>query len=218
MSKANSRSGTTTPSVFEGTDAVTHNRKVAVQRIVEVHDALEAKHHEEAASAGRTSDSTTMSSDAFSLDFDLVELPNGEVRAFRYFLRLWDENECPDPEFDQAIRQNRSDFEQAAIKHFFRRLALWYESEEVLQAAKDEMKKRLKKDKKKAKDSQLGNLWLQERGRSEHSMCDELKEVTTREGLAQLIWTLMHDQTAPLAPELFTECTNAVKRKYGMIS
>ncbi|KAH7091227.1 hypothetical protein FB567DRAFT_518233 [Paraphoma chrysanthemicola] len=216
MSNVNSVSGTPSPRIFEGTDEVPQNRKVAVQRIVEVHNALEAKHHDESASTGRSSNSTSMSSDAFSLDFDLVELLNGEVRTFRYFLRKWDDKQLPDPEFDRVIRPNLFDFEQAAIKHFFRRIALWHESEEVLQAAKDEMKKRLKKDKKKAKDSQLGNLWMQEKGRGDHNMRDELKEVTTREGLAQLIWTLMHDQTAPLAPELFAECTDAVKRRYGI--
>ncbi|KAF2030847.1 hypothetical protein EK21DRAFT_64532 [Setomelanomma holmii] len=218
MSKVNSQSGTSTPAIFEGTDAVTQNRKVAVQRVVEVHDAFEAKHQEEAATTGRTSDSTSVSSDAYSVEFNLTDLLNGEVRTFRYFLRMWDHNERPDPEFDQAIQPTRLEFEEAAIKHFFRRIALWHESEEVLQAARDEMKKRPKKDKKKAKDSQLGNLWLREKGRSEHNMHDELKEVTTREGLAQLLWTLMHDQTSPLAPELFAACTVAVKRMYRIIS
>jgi hypothetical protein len=59
---------------------------------------------------------------------------------------------------------------------------------------------------------------LKERDSQEQNTHDELKAVTTREGLAQLLWTLMHDQTAPLAPELFAECTGAVKKMYGITS
>jgi hypothetical protein len=219
MSRTNSQPEAQKPCIFEGTDTVTQNRKVAVQRIVEVHDALELKHQANATTtATERIDSTSISSDRLSLDFNAVDLPNGEVRAFRYFLRKWDHNECPDPEFDHAVKASQLDFDEAAIKHFFRRIALWHESEEVLQAARQQMETRLKKDKKKEKDSVLGKLWLKERDSQEQNTHDELKAVTTREGLAQLLWTLMHDQTAPLAPELFAECTGAVKKMYGITS
>jgi hypothetical protein len=41
---------------------------------------------------------------------------------------------------------------------------------------------------------------------------DGLKEVTTREGLAQLLWTLIHDMTAPVASGLTEECTEVLKK------
>jgi hypothetical protein len=216
MSKVNGRSQSPKPTLFEGTDAVPQNRRVAVQRIVEVHDALELKHQAEAATEAQRNDVERISSDQSNLEFDAIDLPHGEVRAFEYFLRKWNNNEHPDPEFDHAVQSSKLDFDEAAIKHFFRRIALWYESEEVLQAAKKEMEKRMKKDRKRDRDSMLGKLWMKERGSQEHCSGDELKEVTTREGLAQLLWTLMHDPTAPLAPRFVAECTEAVKRKYGI--
>jgi hypothetical protein len=194
--------------MFEGTDAVTMNRRVAIQRIVEIHDALELQHQADANANPQQPDLSRISSDRLSLDFDAVDLPDGEVRAFRYFLRKWDHNgQSPDPEFDEAVQSSESDFDEAATKHFIRRVALWHESEETLRKTKKEMEKRLKKDKKRARDSMLGKLWIKERSSQEHTSNDELKEVTTREGLAQLLWTLMHDLNAPLAPELVAECT-----------
>lgn len=216
MSKVNNRSESPKPVLFEGTDAVPQNRRVAVQRIVEIHDALELKHHAETTTEAQRNDAARLSSDNLNLEFDAIDLPHGEVRAFRYFLRKWDENEHPDPEFDHAVQSSEFAFSEAAIKHFFRRIALWHESDEVLQAAKKEMEKRLKKDRKRDRDSVLGKLWTKERGSQEHCTYDELKQVTTREGLAQLLWTLMHDPTAPLAPKFVADCTEAVKRKYGI--
>jgi hypothetical protein len=218
MSKVNSRSESPKPALFEGTDAVPQNRKVAVQRIVEVHDALELKHQAELTTDTQRIDSARISSDNLSMDFDAIDLPHGEVRAFRYFLRKWDHNASPDPEFDQAVQSSKLDFDEAAIKHFFRRTALWYESEEVLHTARKEMERELKKDRKRQRDSILGKLWMEERSNREHATGDELKEITTREGLAQLLWTLMHDPTAPLAPQFVAECTEAVKKKYGITS
>lgn len=209
---ASNQSEIVKPAMFEGTDAVTRNRKVAVDRIVEVHEALEFKYQEEA-DGSRGSDSTSISSDT---EFNMIDLPNSEVRAFRYFLRMWDDTELPDPEFDQAVKHSEPDFEEATIRHFIRRIALWNENEEVLQSTRKELKKRLRRNRKKEKDSVLGKLWLKERGRQDDNARDELKEVTTREGLAQLFWTLMHDQQKPLAPALFAECTEAVKAKCGI--
>lgn len=37
MSRSNSHTDTTRPAIFEGTDTITQNRKVAVQRVVEVY-------------------------------------------------------------------------------------------------------------------------------------------------------------------------------------
>lgn len=150
--------------------------------------------------------------------YDTIHLPDAEVRAFRHFLRKWDHNEAPDPEFDHAVQNSNIDFETLTIRHFFRRIALWHESEEVLRAAKKEMSKREKRERKRNKDSALGRIWMKERENHDSGTETPLKEATTREGLAQLLWTLMHDHRAPLAPELFEECTRAVKRKYGITS
>ncbi|KAF1916149.1 hypothetical protein BDU57DRAFT_573889 [Ampelomyces quisqualis] len=209
VSKVSIRTSSPEQNTFEGTDAVTQNRRVAVQRIVEIHDALELQQH----------DLSRISSDRLSSGFDAVDLPAGEVRAFRYFLRKWDHNgQPPDPEFDEAVQLSESGFDEAATKHFIRRVALWHESEQLLQAARNDLEKRPRKGKKGARDTRLGKLWIKERSSQEHTSHDELKEVTTREGLAQLLWTLMHDQSAPLAPELVVECTEAVKKKYGIIN
>jgi hypothetical protein len=218
MSKVKSRSVSPKPALFEGTDAVPQNRRVAVQRIVEVHDALEQKHQAEAISDAQRNDAAQISSDNLNQDLSAIDMPHGEVRAFKYFLRKWNQSETPDPEFDDAVRLSGLDFDEAAIKHFFRRIALWHESEEILQATKKDMESRLKKDKKRQRESVLGKLWTKERSSQEHIIYDELKEVTTREGLAQLLWTLMHDQTASLAPRFVAECTEALKKKYGITS
>jgi hypothetical protein len=203
------------PSIFQGTDTIAKNRKLALQRVVEAHNALELMHIQES-QVVQGSRNRTLSNERFDFDFDVLDLPSGEIRAFRYFLRRWNSSENPDSEFDNAIESHRPHFEAAAIKHFFRRIALWDESEELLLAAKKEMTKKLKRGKKEEKESELSRLWLQERERQGHGMRDELKEVTTREGLAQLLWTLMHDATMPLAPDLFNECLAALKQKYGM--
>ena len=224
ISRVNSPTEPAKPTIFEGTDAVTQNRKVAVQRIVEAHYALELQKIEEeggitrrSASSGSTTSST--STDVLNLQFKVIDIPNGEVRAFRYFLRMWDHDETPDPEFDRAIKPAPGiDFEAETIRHFFQRIALWHESEEVLKALRKEKAKRLKRENKKYKDNALGMRWVKERETREDDMHNPLKEVTTREGLAQLLWTLMHDQDAPLAPALFAECKEAVKRKYGIAS
>jgi exonuclease VII small subunit len=219
MSKIDSRPKSSGQRIFEGTDTVDRNRTIAIQRVVEAHQALELQHQAEVTTETQRNDCARISSDRLGLDFDAIDLPEGEVRAFRYFLRKWDHDQSPDPEFDQAVRETQQDFEEAALKHFFRRVALWNESEETLKAAKSELEKRVKRDKKRDKDSMLGRLWIRERGSQEHSIHDELKQVTTREGLAQLLYTLMHDPTAPLAPELVAECTKAVKKwKYGITS
>ncbi|KAF1945761.1 hypothetical protein EJ02DRAFT_319918, partial [Clathrospora elynae] len=204
--------------VFEGTDAVAQNRRVALQRVVEVHDALEVKYQSESSSPTTatsserpTSSSSSISIDVFTTDFASIPFPDAEVRAFKYFLRMWDPSEPSDPYFDTAIESSRLQFEEAASKHFFRRIALWNESEEVLEASRRKLFRRGEKEK-----SELGKLWMVEKGRSEHGVRDELKQVTTREGLAQLLWTLLHDFQKPLAPEFFEECKEALKRKYGM--
>jgi hypothetical protein len=203
--------------MFEGTSAVPQNRKVAVQRVVEVHDALELKQQANSADTQRK-DSAHISNDHLDIDFDVVDLPDSEIRAFKYLLRKWDHNERPDPEFDAAVRSSEVDFDEVALRHFIRRVALWYETEETLQAMKKETERRLKKYRRRDMESALGRLLMKERrGSQERETTDELKEVTTREGLAQLLWTLMHDQTTPLAPELVAECTKAVRQKYGIM-
>lgn len=200
-------------SIFEGTDTLVQNRKVALQRVVEAHEALELKAHSDENTRDRH-DSASIDG-ALEHDFYFTDLPDGEVRAFRYFLRKWDRNTLPDTEFDLAVEQCKTQFEETTIRHFFRRIRYWDETEEVLQAAKQEVEKRSWRRKK---DSMLTQMWLKEKERQEqeHNAHDELKEITTREGLAQLLWTLMHGGQEPLAPELFAECTHAVKRMYGI--
>lgn len=212
---SSSQSTLTQPKVFEGTDTIPQNQKVALQRVIEVHDALELQNSD--SSSVRRHDSAELSMDCFKIEFDVIDLPNGEIRAFKYLLRLWDRSEQPDPEFDEAMEQNRRELEDAIIRHFFRRIALWNESEEALEAAKKERRKMFKWNSAQTdeKESKLSKLWQRERERQEPQH-DELKEITTREGLAQLLWTLMHDASAPLAPELFAECSTAVKRMYGI--
>jgi hypothetical protein len=218
VSEDNSRSTSPKRNMFEGTSAVIQTRKVAVQRIIEVHDALELKHQADAFADAQRKDSAHVYSDHLDLEFDIVGLPDSEVRAFRYLLRKWDHNENPDPEFDSAVQSSELDFDEAATKHFIQRVALWHEAEETLQAMRRETERKLKKDKRRDMESALGRLLMKERrGSPERSTSDKLKEVTTREGLAQLLWTLMHDQTTPLAPELVAECTKAVRQKYGIM-
>lgn len=215
-----SRPGTPSKKMFEGTDAVAQNRRVAVNRIVEIHDALELKQAADAAANAQPQDPTrsSTSSDTLSIGFDAIDLEDSEIRAFRYLVRKWDNTERPDPEFDQAVHSTEFNFDEAATRHFIRRVALWNESEEIMQAAKRGMEKRAKKEGKRARDSVLGKLWIKERLSQEHAVHDELKEVVTREGLAQLLYTLMHDYNEPLAPELVAECTIAVRMKYGITS
>lgn len=241
-SRVNSRSESPKSTIFEGTDAVPQHRKVSVQRIVEVHDCLEQD-------SSRSSMSST-SSDPLKLDFKLISIPNAEVRTFQHFLRMWDPTVVPDPEFDHAVLacNNPQSFEADAMKHFFKRIALWNESGEVLEEmarkAKKEKKRREKDrkhleqgekkrmqregiyvkedDEEESKQSRTNKLFSFGReGESEETLRvyhNPLAEVTTREGIAQLLWTLMHDNKEPLTPELFNECTLAVKRKYGMAS
>lgn len=198
--------------IFEGTDAVAQNRKVALQRVIEVHDALELKHHNETPLAERPgSSSSTSSSDPFAIDFSELPFPDAEIRSFKYFMRLWEPRTAPDPEFDEAIAPTRLAFEEAAVKHFIRRIALWNESAEV----KEKMSRSVWRRRERSK-SQLSKMWVSEKGREGHLFKDQLKEMTTQEGLAQLLWKLLHDPKAPLAPGLLDECTTAVKRMYGM--
>ncbi|CAO2654202.1 Nn.00g109350.m01.CDS01 [Neocucurbitaria sp. VM-36] len=204
------------PTIFEGTDAVAQNRKVAVDRIIEVHNALEQIVWTEAATAGQTASPCAISTDSITIDSNEIPLPDAEVRAFKYFLRAWDPSAPQDPEFDEHVKPSKLQFEKDASKHFFRRIALWHQSE-VLRPGKDKSTKDAKKKKEK-EDSALGKLWMVEKDRPEHGLGDRLKEVTTQEGLAQLLWTLLHDPNKPLPRELSEECTEAVKKKYGIYS
>ncbi len=216
-SRSASSATSTQPTIFDGTDTIRQKRIVAVQRVVEAHNALEIKRQGEmGASMPSLSRSTsTISSDTLRTEFSDLTLADAEVRAFKYFLRRWDSNTTqPDPEFDFAIESSRPEFEESAIRHFFQRIASWDESDEMQKAAKAKLRE--PRWRKKKDTSELGKLWAVER--QEHSVKDELKEITTREGLAQLIWTLMHDVQAPLAPRLLAESKSAVRRMYGIRS
>lgn len=203
------------PTIFEGTDAVAQNRKVAVDRAVEAYYALEQKQGTKAATADQTAATPAITNDTITLDSKVVPVPDAEVRAFKYFLRAWDPSAPQDPEFDDIIQPHKPLFDEDAVRHFFRRIALWHQSEEVLQAEKDKGRKECRRDKKE-KESAIGKLWMGEKGRPEHGIRDDLKEVTTREGLAQLLWTLLHDSRKLLPPKLLQEYTEAVKEMYGI--
>jgi hypothetical protein len=202
------------PNVFDGTDAVTAHKRVAVSRTVEAYDALRAENRSNSPTAEQSTPE-----DPFAFESLVVSLPNGEVRTFKYFLRKWDHNQHPDPEFEEVISSWRPQFEEAAVKHFFRRIALWNESEEIMLAAKQQKAMDLKNGRRRDRATSISKMWSKERGRTSDSgisMRDELKQVTTREGLAQLLWTLLNDQAEPLCPELFEVCKEAVKAKYSI--
>lgn len=210
-SKANIEPG---PNIFDGTDAVTAHKKVAVSRVVEAYDALRAENKSDSPTAEQSTPE-----DPFAFESLVVSLPNGEVRTFKYFLRKWDTNQHPDPEFEEAISSWRPQFEEVATKHLFRRIALWNESEEIILAAKQQKAMDAKNGRRRDRASSLSKMWSKERGRAseqEGILRDDLKQVTTREGLAQLLWTLLNDQTNPLCPQLFEECKEAVKAKYSI--
>ncbi|KAF2822750.1 hypothetical protein CC86DRAFT_71077 [Ophiobolus disseminans] len=198
-SKSNTRTEHTKPTIFEGTDAVARNRKVAVHRIVEAHAAL---------ASGSTRQSPTSPD---PVESNLMRL--NEVRAFRHFLRMWDHNVAPDPEFDHvllAYREDR-DFERDAIEHFFKRIDTWHKNDEESKA----VSKKANKERKKVEKHDKSGKVLKEEAASQDQL---LEECTTMEGLAQLLWTLMHDQRRPLAPQLLSEYTEAMKRRYKMNS
>ena len=85
-------------------------------------------------------------------------------------------------------------------------------------AAKQQKAMDLKNGRRRDRATSISKMWLKERGRTspEATQRDELKQVTTREGLAQLLWTLLNDQTNALCPELFEVCKEAVKAKYSI--
>lgn len=200
--------------VFDGTDAVPIHRKVAVSRVVEAYDALRAENRSNSPTAEQST-----ADDPFAFESLVISLPDGEIRAFKYFLRKWDPNARPDLEFDETVASWQTQFEEAAVKHFFRRIALWNESEEIMLAAKRQKAMDIKNGRRRDRASSIGKMWFKERGRASEndpSMKDELKQVTTREGLAQLLWTLLNDQSNPLCPELFEVCKEAVRAKYSI--
>ncbi|KAF2134500.1 hypothetical protein P153DRAFT_362266 [Dothidotthia symphoricarpi CBS 119687] len=208
MKRVDSAQDINAPKIFEGTDAVSSRRRVALQRVIEAHDALGLSNHNDFRP-------TPPSSDVFNLSSTILNLPNGELRAFTYLLRLWDPRTPSDPDFDAAVAPSRLQCEEALTKHFFRRIAMWNASEEVLMAAKQDMAKRFKRNESEEKNG-LWKLWSKEKERHDNTCRDALKEVTTREGLAQLLWTLLHDAGRPLAPGLGRECKEAVKKMYGI--
>ncbi|USP75133.1 hypothetical protein yc1106_02407 [Curvularia clavata] len=210
------------PRVFQGTDAVPQNQRVALQRIIDTHQALELKYEHEQVSTptSTTSDrptsssSSILSTDPFTLDFSNIAVSDAELRAFRYLLRLWDEKSYPaDPEFDAAIAPIRPQFEERALKHFINRVALWDASTD----SSDSMSRsifafrRRRRSRAKSVSQALG-----EAGREEAR--DVLKEVATREGLAQLVWTLLHDPKVMSGSSLKDRCTEALKEMYRMTS
>ncbi|KAF1848519.1 uncharacterized protein K460DRAFT_334723 [Cucurbitaria berberidis CBS 394.84] len=217
--------------LFEGTDTVAHNRKVAVQRIAEIHDALDLKYRTESATSDGSTSPSSSSSDPFTAEFSALNIPGAEdevgafrypaaeVRAFKYLLRKWDSSATPDADFDNAVEPFKLHFEEAAVKYFIWRIALWDKNEEALKEGTGKKAKDRKwMRKEKENNSALGQMWTTELGFEDYDLRDGLKEVTTREGLAQLLCTLFQDKEEPLTPEFFRGCREAVKKTYGIQS
>lgn len=210
MVRVDSAQDIDTPKPFEGTNAISSHRKVALQRVIEAHDALEIAHY-------GNPNPTTLSTDEFDLSSTILSLSNGELRAFNYILRLWDPSTPSDPDFDAAVAPSRLQFEEAATKHFFRRVVLWDLDEEAFMAAKNEIARNLRRNESEERNTRW-KLLSKEKERNEYESRDALKEVATREGLAQLLWTMLNDMRRPLAPGLGMECKEAVKRMYGIMT
>ncbi|EOA84761.1 hypothetical protein ACJQWK_06655 [Exserohilum turcicum] len=207
------------PQVFQGTDAVPQNQRVALQRVIDTHQALELKYEHEPLStptsttSGRpmSSSSSMMSSEAFASDFSDIGLPQVEVRAFRYLLRLWDPNSYPaDDEFDAAIAARRGQFEEQAIKHFMTRVALWHSDEK----AGEGMTRSIFFFRRRAKSIRETLSATGDEAAKDDGSNDGLKKVTTREGLAQLVWTLLQDRSLLQESGLRQRCMDALKDMY----
>ncbi|CAN9439769.1 unnamed protein product [Alternaria alternata] len=161
-----------------------------------------------------------MSSDPFTIDFADMSFPDAEVRAFRYLQRRWDANTycTPDPEFATAIAGRKEKFEETAIKHFFSRVALWDASAEEKQEAGMTRSvfffrnRRRRRSRAKSDVSRMLGIPERDDKDKEDEALEALKEVTTREGLAQLLWTLVH--TDEELAGLREECMGALKEMY----
>ncbi|RMZ73718.1 Alpha Beta hydrolase [Pyrenophora seminiperda CCB06] len=186
------------PAIFQGTDAVPQNRKVALARVIEAHQAFEAKSNQATTPTSTsslqrpTSSSSSISHDTFAHEFSSIPVSNTEVRAFRYFQRLWDPSNAQwrDDEFDEVVAPRKAEFEESALKHFFSRIAMWDASLEVRESMSRSIFQRRRRSRAKSDLSSISAA----AGESD----DALKQVTTREGLAQLLWTLLQDPKRPL--------------------
>lgn len=208
--------------LFEGTDAVLQNRKVALQKVIDTHHALERKYGHVATPTSTTSERPTSSSssisyDPFTTDFGDLSIPDAEVRTFRYLLHRWEPKnaEWADPEFEKVIERRRESFEEAAIKHFISRVALWEANEEETQTQSQSRSVfsifgRRRRSRAKSDASRM--LSIAETTKEDPDL-DALKEVTTREGLAQLLSTLLK-YDGPATTKLREECKQAMHEWY----
>jgi hypothetical protein len=209
------------PRIFEGTDAVPQNRKVALQRVIDAHHALELKYGEvptptSTTSERPTSSSSSISHDPFTTDLSDLSLPDAEVRAFRYLLHKWDPRAYDsDAEIEKAIERRKESFEEAIIKHFFSRVALWDASEEEKGTTSRSVFSFLgRRRRSRAKSDASRMLGIVETVQEDAGL-DALKEVTTREGLAQLLWTLLQTPTSEASIlRLRKECRQALEEMY----
>ncbi|KAI4947364.1 hypothetical protein J4E91_006716 [Alternaria rosae] len=193
--------------IFEGTDAVLQKRKIALDRVIDTHHALELKYGHVAtptstASDRPTSSSSSISYDPFTTDFGDLSIPDAEPRI-----------EWADAEFDKAIERRRESFEEAAIKHFISRVALWDANEEEKQTQSRSAFSFLgRRRRSRAKSDASRMLSIAETAKEDAGL-DALKEVTTREGLAQLLWTLLA-KDEPATARLRKECKQALDEWY----
>jgi len=210
------------PHLFEGTDAVLQNRKVALQNVIQTHHALELKYGHVATPTSTTSERPTSSSssisyDPFTTEFGDLSIPDAEVRTFRYLLHRWDSNiEWTDPEFEKVIERRRESFEEAAIKHFISRVALWEANEEETQRQSRSVFSIFgRRRRSRAKSDASRMLSIAETTKEDPGL-DALKGVTTREGLAQLLSTLLAKDKEPAIARLREECKQAMHEWYQM--
>ncbi|KAI4667111.1 uncharacterized protein J4E79_001795 [Alternaria viburni] len=219
-SRSHLSSKPSSPHLFEGTDAVLQKRKVALRNVIQTHHALERKYGHVAtptstSSERPTSSSSSISYDPFTTDFGDLSMPDAEVRTFRYLLHRWEPKnlEWADPEFEKVIERRRESFEEAAIKHFISRVALWDASGQEQQTQSRSVFSIFgRRRRSRAKSDASRMLSIAETTKEDPDL-DALKEVTTREGLAQLLSTLLKDD-GPATARLREECKQAMHEWY----
>lgn len=205
--------------IFQGTSAVPLHHTVALSTVLDIHRSFEETSRQNLSPYSSTSSSSqarplssssSVSGDAsvFGIDLEGAGNEDVEVRVFRYFLRLWDpEDTPPDRLLDALVEQDKAQFERAAIRHFLRRIDLWEASGETSQESRRSFFHRKKRRTVVGDEGQVGE--------QEGDEDDRLKEVTTREGLAQLLWILIRDPKEGLDVEVKEECREALSKRYN---
>lgn len=118
-----------------------------------------------------------LTADDSPLDFDFnqIGLPHAEVRALRYFVRMWDPregSERPDDEFDKIVAKcvGEPEFQEMGLRHFYKRVAERHALEQDAKAMKKMQKKRIR---------------------------DGLFETASVGAVAQLLWDIKQQEKKP---------------------